>query len=189
MATAGIGALGKAAAPILVAVVVVSAAVLAVLALRSRVAASLGVAALGAVALLAAFAEPFIAPLATVLTVLGALAAGTLVSGLLLRSSQTPSRRSALEPFSGRYREAHTGGGMAVNRRGFLALAGGTAAEGAAAAGTGRFLTGEEDAEIAGARPLKSTQRGGHGQAVPKVRTSVPPPPPEASIEVPGMHP
>ena len=76
-----------------------------------------------------------------------------------------------------------------MNRRGFLALAGGAAAVGAAAAGAGRLLTGEEDAEVAGAGPLQSTKRGGPGQAVPKVRTSVPPPPPETSIEVPGMPP
>lgn len=98
LATAGIGALGKAAAPILVAVVVISAllsaAFLAVLALRSPGAALLGVTALGAGALLAAFSEPFIAPVATVLTVLGALCADTLVSGLLLRSSGALAGRS-----------------------------------------------------------------------------------------------
>ncbi|QIN78381.1 molybdopterin-dependent oxidoreductase [Rubrobacter marinus] len=208
LATAGIGALGKAAAPVLIAVVVVSAllsgAGLAALARRSRLAALAGVAVLAAAALFAAFMEPFIAPVATVLTVLGSLGAGTLVSGLLLRSSGVPggegagpedaseeasAERREPEPFSGRYREAHSERGVAVNRRGFLALAGGAAAVGAAAAGTGRFLTGEEDAEVTGARPLESTQRGGPGQAVPQVRTSVPPPPPEASIEVPGMPP
>ncbi len=204
LATAGIGVLGKAAAPIIVAVVVASAllsgAALAVLALRSRGAALLGVAVLGAVALLAAFSEPFVAPVVTIVTVLGALSAGALVSGLLLQSSGALAGRSGPggeghagrrepSPFSGRCREAHSGGGVAVNRRSFLALAGGAAAAGAAAAGAGRLLTGEEDAELAGTRPLQSTQRGGPGQVVPEVRTSVPPPPPEASIEVPGMPP
>src|SRR5918994_26512 len=91
LATAGIAAVGKAAYPILISVVVVLtllfAGFLANLSLRSRLGALAGLILLAAVALVAAFSEPFVDPIVTILTVLGSLAAGTGVAALLLRAS------------------------------------------------------------------------------------------------------
>src|ERR687889_663568 len=91
LATAGIAAVGKAASPILISVVVVLtllfAGFLANLSLRSWLGALAGVTLLAAVALVAAFSEPFIDPIATILTVLGSLVAGTGATAFLLRAS------------------------------------------------------------------------------------------------------
>src|ERR671911_750735 len=129
LATAGIAAVGKAASPILISVVVVLtllfAGFLANLSLRSRLGALAGLILLAAVALVAAFSEPFIDPIATILTVPGSLAAGTGVAAFLLRASGLLAAREAApeeagdaegseqpspspQPFRGRYREAHS---------------------------------------------------------------------------------
>src|ERR671917_1212835 len=155
LATAGIAAVGKAASPILISVVVVLtllfAGFLANLSLRSRLGALAGVTLLAAVALVAAFSEPFIDPIATILTVLGSLVAGTGVAAFLLRASGLMAAREAAsgevgdaegseqqpssQPFRGRYREAHSRDGVAVGRGAFLLLSGGAAVAGLAAGG------------------------------------------------------
>src|ERR687889_361200 len=163
LATAGIAAVGKAASPILISVVVVLtllfAGFLANLSLRSWIGALAGVILLAAVALVAAFSEPFIDPLATILTVLGSLAAGASVTTLLLHASGLMAEREATpeagdaegseqqtspQPFRGRYREAHSREGVAVGRGAFLLLSGGAAVAGLAAGGVGRVLSSEE---------------------------------------------
>jgi hypothetical protein len=87
-ATRAIETLGGADVPILIGTMVVSALVvagyLANLSLRSPVAALAGVGVLAAVALVATFAEPFVSPVATVLTIVGALGAGTAATWLML---------------------------------------------------------------------------------------------------------
>src|SRR5919106_1623575 len=79
-ATRAVETLGAADIPTLIATVVILtvalAGFLAYLSLRSRVAALFGVGMLAVVALFAAFSEPFIDPVATVLTVLGSLGGG-----------------------------------------------------------------------------------------------------------------
>ena len=153
------GTLGKVATPVLIVVIVTStlalAGLLAVLSLRSRIIALVGVTLLVAVALLAAFSQPFIAPIAAAITILGGLDAGTLVASLLLFSSGLLTDRAATsaetegetsreeEPSSllGRRREAYSGE-TAIGRRGFIVLAGTAAVAGAAATGVGRLLAG-----------------------------------------------
>ena len=147
-ATKAIETLGKADTPILIIFVVVAtlltAALLAYLGLiRSWVIALAGVGILAAVALVAAFAQPFVAPVATVLTVVGALGIGSAVSGFLLRASGFLTSKSVVWPASTesdgneppprdvRSREAHSVGGIAVNRRNFLVLSGGAVLVGA----------------------------------------------------------
>ena len=211
-----IGTLGKAATPALIGAVVVLAllfaGLLAILSLRSRVAALAGVAAFGAVALLAAFSQPFIAPAATVLVVAGALAAGALVSGLLLfspgRSAGGGAQPAETEPaqnsrgpqaFTGRRKEAHSEEGIAVGRRGFLVLAGGAAVAAAAAAGAARLLAGggagtaasqgtPQGAPLPGAREGTTTAEGTTaGQQA--VQGPPFPPPDSVSVDVGGVPP
>src|SRR5919107_2260352 len=91
--------LGMADIPTLIAVTVILtlafAGFLANLSLRSWIGALAGVILLAAVALVAAFSEPFIDPLATILTVLGSLAAGASVTTLLLHASGLMAVREA----------------------------------------------------------------------------------------------
>jgi DMSO/TMAO reductase YedYZ molybdopterin-dependent catalytic subunit len=211
IATAGIAAVGKSATPILMSVVTVFtllfAGFLANLSLRTRMGALAGVALLGVVALLAAFSEPFIAPVATILTVLGALAAGVGVAAFLLRAAGLAASKAAPEgaegaeeqgseqqpspqPFEGRYQEAHSRGGMAVGRGAFLLLSGGATVAGIAAGGVGRLLSSEEGSAVAGSgsNPLQPSQRGGAATATSEPQT-LPSPPAEASLDVPGMPP
>ena len=198
LATEAIGTLGKAASPVLVAVVVLVTlgfcALLATLSRRSPLPALGGVVLLAAIALLAAFTEPFIAPVITVLTVVGALAAGTAVARYLLRSSGIGVPESRAEepdedagpqqPMEGvRSREAHSSGGLAVNRRNFLAMTGAAAVASVAAAGAGRALSGDGGAQVTSAPSTPTPDK------VPSVATKLPPPPPGASIDVPGMPP
>src|SRR4028119_416345 len=155
-ATRAVSALGKANIPILVAFTVLGtlalAGFLAYLSLRSRIFALVGVVFLAAVALAAAFTEPLIDPVATVLTLLGALGIGAGVSFFLLRTSGLLERgtvteatgeaeegplQSAPQPFVGRSREAHSEGGIAVSRRNFVVVSGVAAVAGLAAGGAG----------------------------------------------------
>jgi DMSO/TMAO reductase YedYZ molybdopterin-dependent catalytic subunit len=207
-ATRAVSALGKANIPILVLFTVLGTLALAgfltYLSLRSRIFALVGVVFLAAVALAAAFTEPLIDPVATVLTVLGALGIGAGVSCFLLYASGLLERRTPTEaageaaedpeqptpqPFVGRSREAHSGGGIAVSRRNFVVVSGVAAVGGLAAGGAGRLLSSEEGAAVAGAAPaaLQPSQRGGGAgssgsETLPEVAA-------EASLDVEGMPP
>lgn len=215
LATAGISTLGKAATPILVTFVVIFtlllSGLLARLALRNMVAALAGVAALGVAALLAAFSEPAISPFATIATVVGALAAGAAVTGALLREANPQESggpdgagESGL-PDSPVVRSRGTGEtGIAVDRRGFLVLAGTAAAGGVAAVGVGRALAGGsseaatspgslDDSLPSGGTTGDSTggstnggSTGGTTSPAP-TRVELPPPAADASIDAPGM--
>ncbi len=209
LATAGIAAVGKAATPILVSVIVILtlllAGFLAYLSLRSRTIALVGVAVLAAVALAAAFTEPFIAPVATVLTIVGAIGIGVGVTAFLLRASGLLERGSAPEaaggategseqpapqPFEGRSREAHSRGGIAVSRRNFVVVSGAAAVAGLTAGGVGRLLATEKGASVAGSEsgPLQPSQRGGAATGSSASET-LPEPPAEASLDVEGIPP
>lgn len=195
LVTQGIEMLGKADIPVLITVMLIFtvaiAGLLANLALRSWVAALAGVAVLAAVAVAAAFSKPFIAPVATVATIVGALAAGVVVTALLLRAAglMSPAVSGASGSPGGspstevRSREAHSSGGMAVGRRSFLVLGGGATVAGALAAGFGRMLAGGGTETAA-----QSSESGGESVAPSQVKT-LPPPPPGASLEVEGMPP
>ena len=206
-ATRAVETLGAADIPTLIATVVILtvalAGFLAYLSLRSRVAALFGVGMLAVVALFAAFSEPFIDPVATVLTVLGALGAGTGIAFFLLRASGLQERAAAPEagglaeysgqppqPFTGRSREAHSPDGIAVSRRNFVLLSGAAAVAGLAAGGAGRVLSNEEGSSVAApeSNPLQPSQRGGPATASSGPET-LPRPPAEASFDVRGMPP
>ncbi|MDP9457836.1 MAG: molybdopterin-dependent oxidoreductase, partial [Actinomycetota bacterium] len=205
-ATQAIETLGSADIPVLIASTVVGSLVVAgllgVLSLRSRLAALLGVAGLGAIALVAAFTEPFIAPIPAILTILSALGLGAWFADYLIRTSDlrtdAPSKKEAAPAQDApaaeapreaptmdvRYKEAHSNRGIAVPRKNFLALGGAAAVVGLAAAGTGRALSGGAAQETAAATPIKVGSTGG---AV--THATLPPPPAAASIEVAGMPP
>ena len=208
-ATRAVETLGEADIPVLIAVTalgtLVLAGLLAYLSLKSQIFALAGVVALAAIALVAAFTEPFIAPVATILTVLVALSAGVGVASFLLRSSGlaereiTPeaseeaakdSEQQAPQPFVGRSREAHSRGGLAVGRRNFIALSGVAAVAGLAAGGAGRLLATEEGAAVAGpgSSPLQPSQRGGAATGSSEPQT-LPEPPAGTSLDVEGMPP
>ena len=206
-ATRAVETLGAADIPTLIATVVILtvalAGFLAYLSLRSRVAALFGVGMLGVVALFAAFSEPFIDPVATVLNVLGALGAGTGIAFFLLRASGLQERAAAPEagglaeysgqppqPFTGRSREAHSRDGIAVSRRNFVLLSGAAAVAGLAAGGAGRVLSNEEGSSVAApeSNPLQPSQRGGPATASSGPETLLQPPA-EASFDVRGMPP
>ena len=202
-ATQAIENLGGADVPLLIATMVVSALViggfLASLSLRSPVSALAGVGVLAAIALIATFAQPFVAPVATVLTIVGALGASTAVTWFLLGGSglrtlgpaapSTKPRGPGSEPQlqSVRAREAHSAGGVAFSRRNFLIFSGGTAVAGLAAAGTGRLLAGDSAQETSAPAPVKLTELTSGQDAT--LHKTLPPPPATASIEAPGMVP
>ena len=208
-ATRAVETLGEADIPVLIACTSLGtmalAGFLAYLSLRSWIFALVGVVFLAAVALAAAFTEPFIAPVATVLTVLAALAIGAGVSFFLLRASgllesgtatetaeeaAEDPEQSSPQPFVGRSRQAHSGGGIAVSRRNFVVVSGVAAVAGLAAGGAGRLLATEEGAAVAGSEPaaLQPSQRGGGatGSSAPEALPEVPA---EASLDVEGMPP
>src|SRR5919199_2680455 len=202
-ATKAIETLGEADTPILITFVVaatlLSAGYLAYLSLRAWVMAFMGVGILAAIAIIASFAEPSAAPIATVLTVAGALSLGSIVSGLLLRASGLLTFRFVSWPASTesgtngtpsqgvRSREAHSAGGIAVNRRKFLVLSGGAALVGVAAAGVGRALSGGVGEQRASnPAPIQLPEPATSGAAT---HQTLPPPPAEASIDAPGMLP
>ena len=144
LVTRGIEILGMADIPVLITSMVIGAllvaAFLANLSLRHPLIALVAVGSLGVAAVVATFAEPFVAPVPTVLTIAGALGLGCAVTGLLLSASglRTPTQPEQPErdPSSPvvRSREAHSGD-IAVNRRNFLVLGGSAAAAGLAALG------------------------------------------------------
>ena len=203
-ATKAVEALGTADIPVLIAFTTLGtlalAGFLAYLSLRSRIFALLGVGFLAAVALAAAFTEPFIDPVATVLTILGALGIGASVSsylqsasGLLERGTGADAEegpvQSTPQPFIGRSQEAHSEGGIAVSRRNFVVVSGIAAVAGLAAGGAGRLVSTGEDAAVAGSEPaaLQPSQRG--GAATSSELVTLPDVPAEASLDVEGMLP
>jgi DMSO/TMAO reductase YedYZ molybdopterin-dependent catalytic subunit len=216
LVTQGIELLGTADIPTLITTVLIGTVAITFflgnLAVRRPFLALAGVAVLAAVAIVAALADPFVATVPTVITIVGALLAGCAVSELLLRvaglrTPVEPTEEAALagEPGSAaspvvRAREAGPDERIAVGRGGFLLLGGGAVVAGLAAAGVGRLLGGKT-AEIA-ARPKKlnlpeapekkpagkGEQEGAHngvGKAV--THETLPQPPADASIDVPGM--
>jgi DMSO/TMAO reductase YedYZ molybdopterin-dependent catalytic subunit len=215
LVTAGIELLGKADIPTLIATVLIATMAISFylgnLAVRHPSLALAGVAALATVAAAAALADPFVATVPTVITIVGALLAGAVVTELLLRAAglraaEVPAEESPLagEPGSvaspvRRSMEAGSDGGIAVGRGGFLLLGGGLAVAGLAAAGVGRLLGGGT-AEIA-ARPKKlnlpeapdKKQQAGEGKEAQKSKgkavthETLPQPPADASIDVPGI--
>ena len=207
--TQGIELLGKADIPVLIASVVVGtlvvSALLGILAVGRPALALLGVALLTALGIAVSFVEPFIAPVATVVTVVGGLLAGTVVAELMLRAAGAretkkvaPKAAPAGTPGSPdspvvRWREAGTGS-MSVGRGGFLALGGGALVAGLAALGLGRLLSGGSQAasapkrlDVSGDSAGKPSgeEDGGGREAV--THETLPEVPADASIEAPGM--
>src|SRR5215203_651689 len=217
LVTQGIELLGKADIPTLIVTVLIGTVaitfVLGNLAVRRPSLALAGVAVLAAVAIAAALADPFVAPAPTVITIVGALLAGSAVSELLLRAAglravaqPTEEAAPAGEPGSAaspvmRSREAGSDGSIAVGRGGFLLLGGGAAVAGLAAAGVGRLLGGgtvkyavrpkklnlpeaPDNKQQAGKGEQEEAQKGAR-KAV--THETLPQPPADASIDVPGM--
>src|SRR5829696_2603350 len=211
LVTKGIEVLGTADIPTLITTVlfgtVVITFLLGNLAVRHPSLALAGVGVLAATAIAAALADPFVATVPTVITIVGALLAGAAVSELLLRAA---GLRATLEPaeeatLTGepgsvaspvmRSREAGSDESIAVGRGGFLLLAGGAAVAGLAAAGVGRLLGGGTVKTAVGPKklnlpeaPRKSNEEAaqkGAGEAV--THETLPNPPADASIDVPGM--
>src|SRR5918994_1448749 len=208
LVTQGIELLGKADIPTLITTMLIGTVVVAFLlgnlATRRPHLALASVAALAAVAIAAALANPFVVPVPTIITIIGALFAGAAVTALLLREAgprpvapPTPEEASlTAEPGSAaspimRSREAGPDEEITVGRRNFLLLGGGAAVAGLASAGVGRLLGGGT-AEIA-TSPKKldlpdgpdKEQQGGKDKAV--THETLPKPPADASIDVPGM--
>jgi DMSO/TMAO reductase YedYZ molybdopterin-dependent catalytic subunit len=228
LVTRGIEILGQADIPVLIACTVIGAlafsAALAILAVRRPVLALIGVGVLAAIGVAASLAQPFVAPVPTIVTVVGALALGAILTETLLRVSGLRSGKTAVSetaPPAGspddpsspvvRSREAYSSGGTAVGRGGFLLLGGGAAVAGLAALGVGRVLAGRGAQASSDPKPLnlpespaaKPAQGGGgsnegssegsneggkEGGAQKAVKhETLPPPPEDASIDVPGM--
>ena len=211
LVTKGIEVLGTADIPTLITTVlfgtVVITFLLGNLAVRHPSLALAGVGVLAATSIAAALADPFVATVPTVITIVGALLAGAAVSELLLRAA---GLRATLEPaeeatLTGepgsvaspvmRSREAGSDESIAVGRGGFLLLAGGAAVAGLAAAGVGRLLGGGTVKTAVGPKKLnlpEAPRKGneeaaqkGAGEAV--THETLPNPPADASIDVPGM--
>ncbi len=203
LVTRGIELLGTADIPVLITSMVIGAlvvaAALANLSLRHPFVALAAVGLLGVIAVAATFVEPFVAPIPTVITIVGALGLGCAVTASLLSVAElrAGTRPELREPDGTpgspvvRSREAHPEGGIAVNRRNFLVLGGGAAAAGLATVGAGRLLAGQREQVASAPKALKlpesSSKEGeGGGQGTVKHET-LPPPPADASIDAPGM--
>jgi DMSO/TMAO reductase YedYZ molybdopterin-dependent catalytic subunit len=197
-ATRAVETLGKADIPVLITVTILLtlalAGFLAYLSLRSQLLALAGVVVLAVVALAASFTEPAVVPVPTVLTIVGALYTGSVVARFLLSASglrasepvpqpEHPEPEGASSTAGVRSKEAHSTRGIAVPRRNFLLLSGGVAVAGLAAGGAGRLLGGGDAQQTSTAAPLDLS-----GSAT-SVTETLPTPPPEASIDVPGMPP
>src|SRR5215213_2552198 len=184
LVTRGIEVLDQADIPVLVTSMIVGALVvagaLAYLGVRRPGLALVGVGALAAVGIAASLAQPFVAPVPTVITILGALALGVAVTETLLRASglrteEQPKGQEAAPPSSSdvqppivRSREAYSSDGTVVGRRGFLALGGLAAVVGLAAAGVGRALASRGAQAASAPKPLnlpESPSEGGGGGA------------------------
>lgn len=155
-ATRAIETLGQADIPVLIASMVVGAlvvtALLANLRLRSPLVAIAAVILLGVIAVVAAFTQPSVDQLPTVITIIGSLAIGAMVAEALIRyaglagesapePAGTPTGSPSDRMAGVRRRDAHSTEGIQVDRKSFLALSGGAAAVGLAFVGAGRFLS------------------------------------------------
>jgi DMSO/TMAO reductase YedYZ molybdopterin-dependent catalytic subunit len=215
LVTAGIELLGKGDIPTLIATVLIGTIAISFylgnLAVRHPSLALASVAVLAAVAVAAALADPFVATAPTVFTIVCALLAGAAVTELLLRAAGlraaiVPAEGSPLagEPGSAaspvvRSMEAGSDGRIAVGRGGFLLLGGGAAVAGLAAAGVGRLLSGGTTQSAARPKKLNLPEApdkklpAGKGDEAQKSKgkavthETLPQPPAEASIDVPGM--
>jgi DMSO/TMAO reductase YedYZ molybdopterin-dependent catalytic subunit len=211
LVTAGIEFLGKADIPVLFATVLLGMVAIAYflgkLAVRHPSLALAGVVGLAAIAVAAALVDPFVAVTPTVITIAGALLAGSAVTELLLRAGglravSPPTREEAdltAEPGSAaspimRSREAGSEGGISVGRGGFLLLGGGAAVAGLAAAGAGRLLGGTTPEIVAKPKklnlpeaPADKEQQGGGSKGKAATHETLPRPPADASIDLPGM--
>src|SRR5215211_2063825 len=215
LVTKGIEVLGTADIPTLITTVlfgtVVITFLLGNLAVRHPSLALAGVGVLAATAIAAALADPFVATVPTVITIVGALLAGAAVSELLLRAAglratMEPAQEATLagEPGSAaspvmRSREAGSDERTAVGRGGFLLLAGGAVVAGLAAAGVGHLLGGGTAQNAARPKKLNlpeapdTKQQAGKGKEAQKgtgkavTHETLPKPPADASIDVPGM--
>jgi DMSO/TMAO reductase YedYZ molybdopterin-dependent catalytic subunit len=217
LVTRGIELLGTADIPTLIATVLIGTLVITFLlgnlAVGRPSLALAGVALLAAIAIAAALADPFVATAPTVITIIGALLAGAAVTELLLRASGLRAGEpeevvpagetgSALSPVV-RSREAGSEGNMSVGRGGFLLLGGGAAVAGLVAAGAGRLLAGGTVQEASKPKKLNlpetpakkkpagkgtqdEAQKDGRAQSA-VTHETLPPPPRDASIDVPGM--
>ena len=204
LVTRGIELLGQADIPVLVTSMIVGALIvagaLAYLGVRRPVLALVGVGVLAAVGVAASLAEPFVAPVPTVITILAALTLGVAVTETLLRASGLPTAQSRgleaappgssdVQPPIVRSREAYSSDGTVVGRRGFLALGGLAAVLGLTAAGVGRALAGRGAQAATAPKRLnlpESPSEGGGAEEAVKHET-LPPPPEDASIDAPGM--
>ena len=216
LVTQGIEFLGKADIPTLITSVLIGtlviAALLGNLAVRQPLLALAGVAVLAVIAIISALADPFVATVPTVITIVGALLAGAAVGELLLRAAglrpttqpageeaQAGAPGSAASP-AVRSREAGPDGALSVGRGGFLLLGGGAAVAGLVAAGVGRLLAGGSSQTAAKPKKLNLSEASnnkksaGNGDEVKKGKNgkaatheSLPKPPADASIDVPGM--
>jgi len=213
LVTRGIEILGQADIPVLITCTVVGAlvfaALLANLAVRRPILALIGVAVLAAVGVVASLAQPLVAPVPTIVTVVGALILGAAVTETLLRTAGLRTGKPAGSEAAPagppedpspvvRSREAYSEGGISVNRRNFLVLGGGAAAAGLAALGVGRLLAGRGE-QASAPKPLKlpeskpsnqqpSSKGEDKGGGEPAVKhETLPPPPEDASIKAPGM--
>src|ERR687894_1200850 len=211
--TQGIELLGKADVPVLIASVIVGtlavSALLGILAVGRPALALLGVALLTAVGIAVSFVEPFINPVATIVTVVGGLLAGTVVAEMMLRAAgarETKKVAAGAAPAAGtpgspdspvvRWREAGAGS-MSVGRGGFLALGGGALVAGLAALGLGRLLSGGPQTASAPKKLDISDKPAGKpsGQGAGKegsgkqavTHETLPKVPADASIDAPGM--
>ena len=217
LVTQGIEFLGKADIPTLIATMLIGTVAIAFLlgnlAVGRPSVALAVVAVLAAVAITAALADPFVATVPTVITIVGALLTGVAVSELLLRAA---GLRAAVEPTEvppladepgsaaspvGRSREAGSDGRIAVGRGGFLLLSGGAVVAGLAAAAVGRMLGGGTAKSAARPKKLnlpetpdkkqpagKGEQEEAHkGSGKTVTHETLPQPPADASIDLPGM--
>jgi DMSO/TMAO reductase YedYZ molybdopterin-dependent catalytic subunit len=199
LVTRGIELLGQADIPVLIACMVIGAllvaALLSNLSLRYPLVALAAVSLLGVVAVVATFAQPFVAPVPTVITIAVALGLGCAVTEVLLRAAGLRTQGTHTEPSDApspavRSREAHPEGTVAVNRRNFLVLGGSAAALGLAALGAGRVLAGRGQQVATAPEPLKlpeSPSKGTEGGKEAVKHETLPPPPEDASIDAPGM--
>ena len=211
--TQGIELLGSADIPVLIGSVIIGtlviSALLGILAVRRPDLALLGVAVLAVIGVVASFVEPFINPTATVANVVVGLLAGAIVAEMMLRAAgfreTVPASRESApagapgSPDSPAVRWRETGAGStSVGRGGFLALGGGAVVAGLVALGLGRLLSGGPQAASAPKKLDLSNDSagkssGGEGDQKqgnkqdPVTHETLPKPPADASIDVPGM--
>ena len=213
LVTQGIEILGTADIPTLIASMLIGTVVFAILlgnlAVSRPSLALLGVAVLAIIAIAAALADPFVATVPTIVTIVGALLAGSAVTERLLRAAGLrPEAEPTGEPAPAgapgsaaspavRSREAGSDEGIAVGRGGFLLLGGGAAVAGLAAAGVGRLLGGGTAQSAAKPKKLDLPEKqpagdgkqpeAQEGASETVTHETLPNPPADASIDVPGM--